>query len=305
MAGDRVQAHEGVNLHVVEQGDQGAPALVLLHGFPELGYSWRHQIPALVGAGYRVLVPDLRGYGLSDRPDQTEAYGLDALTADVLALLDHAGVRQGIVIGHDWGAEVAWKTAWMHPDRVAAVAGLSVPFVPRAPAPPITIMRENLGQDFYMVWFQDPGAADAALAKDVRRTLASTRVWTDDWARDDEDDPPTPAFMTEGELGVYIQAFERTGFTGGLSYYRNIDRNWSITEPYGQRRIEQPAMFLTGERDPVRNFMPVQAMDGWVLDLQASIVVPGAGHWVNQEAPDVVNEALLEWLGGLPPDAGK
>jgi pimeloyl-ACP methyl ester carboxylesterase len=289
---------------VVDEGEPDARALVLLHGFPELGYSWRHQIPALLDGGYRVLVPDLRGYGLSDAPGQVEAYAIDSLSGDVLSLLDHAGVSRGIVIGHDWGAEVAWKTAWMHPDRVAAVAGLSVPFVPRAPAPPIQLMRQGLGEDFYIVWFQKPGEADEALAKDVRRTLASTRVWTDTWARDDEDDPPTPPFMTEEELAVYVRAFERTGFSGGLNYYRNIDRNWELTQPFEKQRIQQPALFITGERDPVRNFMPAEAMEGWVLDLQASVVVAGAGHWVNQDSPEAVNDALLKWLETLPGDAG-
>ncbi len=289
---------------MVEEGAPEAPALVLLHGFPELGYSWRHQIPALVAAGYRLLVPDLRGYGLSDAPENVEAYTIDSLSRDVLSLLDHAEISRGIVIGHDWGAEVAWRTAWMHPDRVAAVAGLSVPFVPRAPAPPIALMRQGLGEDFYIVWFQRPGEADAALAKDVRRSLASTRVWTDAWARDDEDDPPTPPFMTEDELAVYVEAFERTGFSGGLAYYRNIDRNWELTQPFETQRVKQPALFITGERDPVRNFMPAEAMDGWVLDLQDTIVVPGAGHWVNQDSPQEVNDALLRWLGGLPAQAG-
>jgi pimeloyl-ACP methyl ester carboxylesterase len=293
-----------VELHVVEHGGPGGRTVVLLHGFPELGYSWRHQVPALVSAGYRVIVPDLRGFGRSDVPDRVEAYAVDSLTSDVLSLLDHAGVQRGIVVGHDWGAEVAWRTAWMHPDRVAAVAGLSVPFVPRAPAPPIHVMRQGLGDDFYMVWFQTPGLADEALSKDVRRALASTRVWSDTWARDDDDDPPTPPFMTDDELSVYVRAFERTGFTGGLNYYRNIDRNWELTEPFDQRRIDQPALFITGERDPVRNFMPAEAMDGWVLNLRARVVVPGAGHWVNQESPQAVNDALLEWLGGLPADAG-
>jgi pimeloyl-ACP methyl ester carboxylesterase len=300
----RVRTHDGVGLHVLEEGDASARALVLLHGFPELGYSWRHQIPALVDAGYRVLVPDLRGYGLSDAPEDVEAYAIDSLTRDVLSLLDHAEVTRGIVIGHDWGAEVAWKTAWMHPDRVAAVAGLSVPFVPRAPAPPIQLMRQGLGEDFYIVWFQKPGDADAALAKNVRRTLASTRVWTDTWARDDEDDPPTPPFMSEDELAVYVRAFERTGFSGGLAYYRNIDRNWEITQPFEGQRVKQPALFITGERDPVRNFMPAEAMSGWVLDLQDTVVVPDAGHWVNQDSPQAVNEALLSWLEALPADAG-
>jgi pimeloyl-ACP methyl ester carboxylesterase len=300
MATSRVRSADGVSLHVEEHGEPGDPVLVLLHGFPELGYSWRHQVPALAAAGYRLLVPDLRGFGRSDVPAEVEAYTVERLAADVLALLDYAGAERGVVIGHDWGADVAWKTAWMHPTRVAAVAGLSVPFIPRAPAPPVGLLRQALGEDFYIVWFQQPGIADAALAKDVRRTLASTRVWTDQWAREEEDAPATPSFMTADELSVYVQAFTQTGFSGGLSYYRNIDRNWELTEPYAQRRIEQPALFLTGERDPVRAFMPAEAMDGWVLDLRASVVVPGAGHWVNQEAPEPVNRALLAWLGGLP-----
>jgi epoxide hydrolase A/B len=295
----RVRTQDGVELHVSEDGSQDGPTLVLLHGFPELGYSWRHQIPVLAGAGHRVIAPDMRGFGLSDSPGNVDAYSIDALASDVLALLDDAGVERGVVIGHDWGADVAWKTAWMHPERVAAVAGLSVPFVPRAPAPPIELLRRALGEDFYIVWFQQPGVADAVLSKDVRRALASTRVWTDAWARDDEDDPPTPRFMTDAEFAVYVEAFQRTGFTGGLSYYRNINRNWELTEPFDGRRIEQPALFLTGERDPVRQFMPSEAMDGWVLDLRSSVVVAGAGHWVNQEAPEAVNDALLQWLAGL------
>ena len=295
----RVRSHDGTELHVSETGDPGAPALVLLHGFPELGYSWRHQIPVLAEAGFRVIVPDMRGYGLSDAPADVEAYATDSLAGDVLSLLDDAGVEQGVVIGHDWGADVAWKTAWMHPSRIAAVAGLSVPFAPRAPAPPMERLRARLGENFYIVWFQEPGVADAALAKDVRRTLASTRAWTDEWARDERDDPPTPDFMTDDEFAVYVEAFERTGFTGGLSYYRNIDRNWELTAPFDQQRIEQPALFLTGERDPVRQFMPAEAMNDQVLDLRAEVVVPGAGHWVNQEVPEAVNNALVEWLDGL------
>lgn len=300
MAGRRVRMQDGAELHVEESGAPGDPALILLHGFPELGYSWRHQVPALADAGFRVIVPDMRGFGRSDAPAALDAYTIEVLAADVLGLLDDAGAQRGIVIGHDWGADVAWKTAWMHPERVSAVAGLSVPFIPRAPAPPLELMRRGLGEDFYIVWFQDPGVADEALAKNVRRTLASTRVWTDSWAREEEDPPSTPRFMSEAELAVYVEAFERTGFTGGLSYYRNIDRNWGLTQPYDGRRIEQPALFLTGERDPVRRFMPAEAMNGWVLDLRASVVVPGAGHWVNQEVPQAVNDALVEWLRGLP-----
>lgn len=261
------------------------------------GFSWRHQIGPLAAAGYRLLVPDLRGYGASDAPDAIEEYAVDVLARDVLGLLDHAGVDQGTVIGHDWGAEVAWKTAWLHPERVGAVGGLSVPFAPRAPAPPLGLMREHLGADFYMVWFQEPGVAEAALERDVRRTLATQRVWDAAWAANREEEPqPTPAFLTEAELQVYVDVYTRTGFRGGLNYYRNLDRNWERTAAVAERRISQPALFLTGERDPVRQFMPAAVMDGWVTDLRVSEVIPGAGHWLQQQVPELVTDHLLRWL---------
>jgi pimeloyl-ACP methyl ester carboxylesterase len=173
-----------------------------------------------------------------------------------------------------------------------------VPLVPRAPAPPIEIMRANLGVDVYMVWFQEPGVADAALARDARRTLTSSRQWTAHWAEEDEP-PRRPRWLSEEALAVYVEAFERTGFSGGLNWYRNIDRNWELTEPFAARRIEQPAMFLTGERDPVRSFMPHEVMRPLLADLRAEVVVPRAGHWVQQEAPEAVNDALVSFLSGL------
>jgi pimeloyl-ACP methyl ester carboxylesterase len=289
----------GIELAVAEHGPADGPVVVLLHGFPELGFSWRHQVAPLVAADYRVLVPDMRGFGDSDAPDDAEQYAVDVLAADVLGLLDHAGAQRGTVIGHDWGADVAWKTAWLHPERVLAVAGLSVPFAPRAPAPPLGLMRKHLGEDFYMVWFQQPGVAEQALARDVRRTLATSRVWDAAWAADTGDQPRTPPFMTEDELDVYVRTFGRTGFHGGLNYYRNLDRNWERTADVAERRITAPALFATGERDPVRRFMPAAVMDGWVTDLRVDAVVEGAGHWVQQEAPDQVNELLLAWLADV------
>lgn len=294
-------AVNGIALEVDEHGPPDGPLVVLLHGFPELGYSWRHVVGPLAQAGHRVLVPDLRGFGGSDAPEPIAAYAVTELAGDVLGLLDLAGAAQATLIGHDWGADIAWKTAWMHPERVRAVAGLSVPFVPRAPAPPVGLMREHLGEDFYMVWMQEPGVAEAALERDVRRTLATSHTWDAAWAAEIADDPPTPWFMTEDDLAVYVAAFERTGFTGGLNLYRNLDRNWELTAPFAERRIPQPALFVTGERDPVRRFMPDVAMDGWVTDLRAAIVVPGAGHWVMQDAPEAVNATLLRWLADVAP----
>jgi pimeloyl-ACP methyl ester carboxylesterase len=292
---ERRVAANGIELHVREEGE--GPLVLLCHGFPELAFSWRRQIPALAAAGYRVVAPDMRGFGGSSAPQQAHAYDVLTLCGDMCGLLDALQEQSAIFVGHDWGAALVWQLAIQQPARVRAVAGLSVPFVPRAPAPPIEIMRENLGEDFYIVWFQQPGAADAALAQDVRRTLTTSRVWSARWV-DEEETAPTepPQWRSEEELGVYVEAFERTGFTGGLNWYRNIDRNWELTADVAERRVEQPALFLTGERDPVRGFMPAEAMRGWLTDLRAEIVVPGAGHWVQQERPEEVNAALLEFL---------
>ncbi|MFN2616511.1 MAG: alpha/beta fold hydrolase [Thermoleophilaceae bacterium] len=283
----------GVELHVAELGD--GPPVVLCHGFPELWYSWRHQLPALAEGGYRVLAPDMRGYGGSSVPSEVESYDVLTLCGDLIGLLDDLDEEKAVFVGHDWGASVVWTLALAHPDRVAAVAGMSVPFAPRAPAPPIDIMRRRFGDDFYIVWFQQPGVADEALGRDVRRTLTTSRVWTSEWA-EAEEEPRLPEWLSEDELQLYVEAFERTGFTGGLSYYRNIDRNWELTEQLAERRVEQPALFLTGSRDPVQRFMPLEVMDGWLTDLRDTVVVEGAGHWVQQERPTEVNEALVRFL---------
>jgi pimeloyl-ACP methyl ester carboxylesterase len=290
-------AVNGIELNVVEQGK--GPLVVLCHGFPELAYSWRHQIPVLADAGYRVLAPDMRGFGHSSAPGEVEAYDIVTLCDDMCGLLDEVDAQQAIFIGHDWGASLVWQLAWMHRERVRAVAGLSVPFVPRAPAPPIPIMRSHLGEDFYIVWFQEPGVADEALSRDVRRTLTTSRQWTSQWAEEEGSSTNRPQWLSEEDLSVYVESFERTSFTGGLNWYRNIDRNWELTAPYADCKIEQPALFLTGELDPVRRFMPVEAMDGWVTDLREQIVIPDAGHWVQQQAPEAVNAALLGFLSGL------
>jgi pimeloyl-ACP methyl ester carboxylesterase len=294
---ERQMELNGIELHVVEEG--AGPLVVLCHGFPELAFSWRHQIPVLAHEGYRVVAPDMRGFGRSSIPREIEAYDVVSLCGDMTGLLDALGEEAAIFVGHDWGASLVWSLAVLEPERVRAVAGLSVPFVPRAPAAPIPIMRRHLGEDFYIVWFQAPGPADEALALDVRRTLTTSRQWTADWALEDGSVPKRAPWLSDDELAVYVEAFERTGFTGGLNWYRNIDRNWELAEPVADRHVVQPALFLTGELDPVRRFMPAEAMQGWVDDLRAEIVVPDAGHWIQQQAPAAVNAALLEFLGAL------
>jgi pimeloyl-ACP methyl ester carboxylesterase len=294
---ERTLAVNGIELNVLEAG--AGPLVVLCHGFPELAFSWRHQMPVLAEAGFCVLAPDMRGYGRSSAPSEIEAYDVVSLCGDLCGLLDALGEQSAVFVGHDWGANVVWQLAVAQPQRVRAVAGLSVPFIPRAPAPPIPIMRAHLGEDFYIVWFQEPGVADEALARDVRRTLTTSRQWTASWAEEEQRPSHRPEWLSEDELQVYVEAFERTGFTGGLNWYRNIDRNWELTAAVAEQRIEQPALFLTGELDPVRRFMPAEAMRGWVTDLRAEIVVPGAGHWVQQQAPEAVSSALLSFLADL------
>jgi pimeloyl-ACP methyl ester carboxylesterase len=189
---------------------------------------------------------------------------------------------------------VAWHFALMHPERTVCVAGISVPLVPRAPAAPLGIMREHLGEDFYIVWFQEPGVAEQALARDVRRTLLTPEVWTAEWAARDEE-PRVPPFMTDGDAATYVAEYERTGFRGGLNWYRNIDRNWELTAPFDDRKIELPALFMAGSRDSTMKWMSPEVMQGRVTDLE-SVIVEGAGHWLQQERPGEVNAALLELL---------
>jgi pimeloyl-ACP methyl ester carboxylesterase len=301
MAEDLIQVPtNGITLSVRVVGE--GPAVVLAHGFPELGYSWRHQVPALAAAGYRVIVPDMRGYGRSSHPADAEGYDVLNLGRDLIGLLDALGADEAVFVGHDWGAAVVWPIALAHPGRVRGVAGLSVPYLPPAPAAPLSILRRRLGDDFYIVWFQQPGVADAVLGRDVRRTLSlivGEHGFTAEVLAGPETVlPPLPSWLSPADLDVYVTAFERTGFTGGLNYYRNIDRNWELSQSLPDR-IDCPAMFLTGARDPVATFMPADRLSAAASDLRANIVLDGAGHWVQQERAADVNTALLTFLAGL------
>jgi pimeloyl-ACP methyl ester carboxylesterase len=289
----------GVQLSVRVSGR--GPAVVLAHGFPELGYSWRHQVPALVAAGYRVIVPDLRGYGRSSRPPGVGSYDVLTVGRDLTGLLDALGEDDAAFVGHDWGAIVAWSVALAHPGRVRGVAGLSVPFTPPPPVAPLSILRRRHGDDFYIAWFQEPGVADAVLARDVRLTMLlaiAERATPRALADPQPERPSLPAWMTPADLDVYVAAYESSGFTGALNYYRNIDRNWELSRSL-PTRIDRPAMFLTGSRDVVATFMPADRLAEAVTDLRANIVLDGAGHWVQQERAADVSAALLTFLAGL------
>ncbi len=290
--GGRLVATNGIHLRVRVAG-QG-PTVVLVHGFPELGYSWRHQVPELVAAGYRVVVPDLRGYGGSDRPDAVESYDVGHLAADLVGVLDALDEPRATFVGHDWGASVVWYLAAAHPERVSGVVGLSVPIGPPAPAPPLSILRRRLGDDFYMVWFQEVGRADAVLAADPRRTLASVysgALSDEPWVLPNDQ---APDWLSAAEFDTYVDTFARTGFTGGLNFYRNIDRNWELWRDLDP--IAAPALFLTGSLDPVAAFTPATGLDRACTDLRGVEVLEGAGHWLQQERPAEVTASLLGFL---------
>jgi len=287
-------ATNGIELRVVDHG-QGPP-VVFCHGFPELGFSWRHQVFALAAAGFRTLTPDMRGYGGSSRPAAIGEYGMAALCGDLVGLLDAAGLEDAIFVGHDWGAAVVWQLAMRHPDRVRAVAGLSVPVAPRPKAPPISILRSRLGDDFYMCWFQQPGVADAALAADVRRTLLGDDVMSiNDLTTGSGAERPLPPWLSPDEFDYYVRAFTDTGFTGGLNYYRNMDHDWELSEHLAGAKITAPALFIAGADDAVIRFTPTTKMAAVLTDLRGTVLLEGAGHWIQQERAAEVSAALLDF----------
>jgi epoxide hydrolase A/B len=314
---ERLVDTNGVKLRVVEAGDRGAPVVVLAHGFPELAYSWRHQIPVLAEAGYHVLAPDQRGYGGSSRPAAIEAYDIRQLTADVVGLLDDVGAERAVWVGHDWGAIVVWNAPLLHPDRVAAVAALSVPPLPRPHASPTRLWRRTFGENFfYILYFQEPGVADAELdgdpARVMRRMMGSLRASDDHSAglrmlapgpegfvdRLPEPDG-LPDWISQDELDHYINEFSRTGFTGGLNWYRNFDRNWETTAEFDGAMIEVPCLFVGGTADPVLAFTRADRAPEVVSGPYRQVMIDGAGHWLQQERPDEVNSALLDFLKGV------
>jgi pimeloyl-ACP methyl ester carboxylesterase len=308
----------GIKLRVALAGK--GPLVVLVHGWPESWYSWRHQIAALAQAGYRVAAPDVRGYGGSDKPHAIEAYAIKDICADIAGLIEALGERQAVLVGHDWGAPIVWNTSLFFPDRVRAVAGLSVPYTGRGPAPRIALFR-NLYKDrfFYQLYFQEPGVAEAELEADVRASLRKTyysasgegmkagsrgKKPADAKFLDGMIDPdPLPAWLTAADLDYYTGEFERSGFRGPLNRYRTAELDFAQQEAIADRRIEQPTAFIAGSLDPVLAFVPgidmVEVMRKQVSDLRLVRLIDGAGHWVQQERPTEVSAALLEFLGGL------
>jgi pimeloyl-ACP methyl ester carboxylesterase len=314
---ERLVDTNGVQLRIIEAGDRGAPVVVLCHGFPELAYSWRHQIPVLAEAGYHVLAPDQRGYGGSSRPEAIEAYDIHQLTADIVGVLDDVGAERAVWVGHDWGAVVVWNAPLLHPDRVAAVGALSVPPLPRARQQPTRAFRGTFGENFfYILYFQEPGVADAELngdpARTMRRMMGSLQLAGDQSAAlrmvaagpegliDRLPEPAArPDWISQDELDHYISEFTRTGFTGGLNWYRNMDRNWETTPALDGAMITVPCLFIGGTADPVLTFTRRDRAGQVISGPYREVMIDGAGHWLQQERPDEVNSALLEFLKGV------
>lgn len=311
----------GIRMHVAESGPDDGPAVLLCHGFPESWYSWRHQLRALGEAGYHVIAPDQRGYGQTDSPDSIDEYTQLHLVGDLVGLLGELGVAQAVVVGHDWGAPVAWNAAALRPDRFVAIAALSVhwsgyhPYTGR----PTDQMRQALQGGFlYVLHFQEPGVAEAELDADIRRSMAAflyslsgdiprsdyrffDPTATDIWGVLTDAPGPLP-WLSARDLDVFTAEFERKGtFRGGINWYRNIDANAALCAAFVGRRVEQPALFIGAEHDSIfgQTRDSVEATRAAVPKLQ-QVWIDGSGHWVQQERPDEVNAALLSFLGSLP-----
>ena len=280
-----LHAVNGVQLAAIDEG-AGDP-VVMIHGFPELAYSWRHQIPALTGAGFRAIAYDQRGYGESSKPEDVDAYALLNLAADAVGLLDVLGLERATFVGHDWGSIVVWTAALMYPDRVEKVVSLNVPYRGRCAGFPSTdVIREELADRFgYVLAFQEPGATEPAFEADPDTWLRAIYLGI---AAD-------RAFMTEDDFAVYRDAFVAGGLFGPLGPYRNIDANAAATEYLADEPITQPTLMITADRDPILPPTLTTGMERWVPNLEAA-AISNAGHWPQQEQPQQVNEALISFL---------
>jgi pimeloyl-ACP methyl ester carboxylesterase len=301
----------GIRMAVYEQG-KGVP-VVMCHGFPELAYSWRHQIPAVANAGFYAIAPDQRGYGLTDRPEAIDAYDIHHLTGDLVGMLDAMKIDKAVFVGHDWGGFVVWQMPLLHPSRVAGVIGVNTPFMPRAPMDPITLMRMAYGEEMYIVFFQKPGVADALLGKDAAKTLrlfyrksgitleefdkrpAEEKNFALARAFDvDESLWPGKVLLSPEDLEVYRSAFARTGFTGGINWYRNFTRNWQTTEGVTQK-VDVPALMIMAANDVVLRPSLADGMEQYVPDLEKHLI-KDCGHWTQAEKPDELNRVMVDWL---------
>ena len=311
MPSSRSISANGIEIFLLEQGE--GPLVVLCHGWPELSYSWRHQIPAIAAAGFRVVAPDMRGFGRSNAPADVDAYSIFDNIGDMVALVAASGEKQAVIIGHDWGAPVAWHAAMFRPDVFTAVAGLSVPPPFRGRGRPLDSLRESGITNFYWQYFQTPGVAEREFERDVALTMRTLlgRGFSDPAASlliedgkgflgDAQADRPLPDWLSEADLVFFTEAYKKSGFRGGLNWYRNIDRNWELTAPWQGAQIRQPSLFIAGSKDAVITGLigakRVADMERVVPNLKRKLIIDGAGHWIQQERPAEVNAALIAFL---------
>lgn len=316
----------GIQIHYVEQG-QG-PLVVFCHGFPESWYSWRHQLPALARAGFRAVALDMRGYGGTSKPESISAYTLSHMVGDVVATVQALGEKQAVIVGHDWGAPIAWYAALMRPDIFRAAAVLSVPFTPPLALPPevklTDMMRQRAGADreYYRVYFQEPGIAEAELEADVQRTMLNMLYGlSGDYVKDgnakslsdghfprgkgflDTISPPRklPAWLSEADVAFFVKELSASGFRSGLNWYRNIDALPGILSPHLGRTIQQPTLYLYGELDLIagNTAEAIETMRQSLPNLKKIVKLEAAGHWLQQERPEEVNRELLTFLSSL------
>jgi pimeloyl-ACP methyl ester carboxylesterase len=292
----------GVELEVFEAGGHNAGMpIVLCHGWPEHAFSWRYQVPVLAAAGYHVIVPNQRGYGRSSCPAEVTDYDVEHLSGDLVALLDHYGYDDATFMGHDWGAMVVWSLTLLHPDRVNGLVSLSLPYQERGERPWVEVMEDVLGGDFYFVHFnRRPGVADAVFDENAAQFLrnmfrkneppreARPGMALIDLAKAEK--PLGEPVMSDRELAVFVSAFESTGFTGSINWYRNLDRNWRLLADVDPI-IQQPALMIYGDRDAVARS---ERLAEFVPDVE--VVALDCGHWIQQEKPEETNRAILKWL---------
>ena len=319
----------GIRLNIAEQGK--GPLVLLCHGFPESWYSWRQQIGALAAAGFRAVAPDMRGYGKSDAPEAIDQYTIFHLVGDLVGLLDALEAPTAVIVGHDWGANIAWQAARLRPDRFRAVVALSVPFRPRGPVRPTSVMPRSADAQFYMLYFQNPGVAEAELERDPRATVrnmlyggsgdgaaAARAAAASDGAapsigmvpkgggflRGSGAPATLPAWLSEADIDFYAGEFKRSGFRGGLNYYRNIDRNWELTAAFADVKVTVPALYVAGDHDMVVSFPGTDQLlanlKQFVPALRNIQMLPGCGHWTQQERPGEVSAAIIDFVRGLP-----
>jgi len=311
MPSSRTLAVNSIEMFLLEQGT--GPLVVLCHGWPELSYSWRHQIPAIAAAGYHVVAPDMRGFGETTAPEDIGAYTILDHVGDMVALVAALGEKQAVIVGHDWGAPVAWHAAMFRPDMFRAVAGLSVPPMLRGRSRPLDVLRESGITNFYWQYFQTPGVAESEFERDVTRTMRivlgggfadpATALFVKEDAGflgNAKADRPLPRWLTEADFAHFVAAYRKSGFHGGLNWYRNIDRNWELTAPWQDAQIAQPSLFVAGAKDAVITGLigakRIADMERVLPNLKQKLIIDGAGHWIQQERADEVNAVLIAFL---------